>query len=127
AVCREDRPLRVPPVYGFHWDFENQDDITFVPDDANPIAPTVSSFVFHYVLTYTHGRGGEFGTDIAEPASLIRDLETSFPVRCQLGETEIFELENILVEMHPWNGPSGRRISVKVAKPLPREAIPPFL
>jgi uncharacterized protein (TIGR02996 family) len=126
AVRHGDLAIPDPPVYGFHWDFENEDESTFVPDQANPIAPTVSAFAFGYVLA-TDGKGGGFGTDIAEARSLIRNLETTFTVRCRFGQKEIFEGENILVQLQPTDRPSGTRISVKVAKPLPREAIPPFL
>jgi uncharacterized protein (TIGR02996 family) len=121
-----------PPVYGFHWDYENQDENTFVPAEANPKAPTLTTFAFEYAMAYTHGEGGGFGTEVAEPAKLIRDLEVTFPVRVRFGDAEIFEAENILVRLFSdrlfadgWT--SDVRIAVEVAKPLPREAIPTFL
>jgi uncharacterized protein (TIGR02996 family) len=126
AVRHADFALPDPPVYGFHWDFENRDENVFVPDENNPVDATVTSFALGYALGYTHAEGGGFGTDVADAGKLIRDLADTFPVQCRFGETEIFEAENILVLLSPSLWTAGRRIVVEVARPLPREAIPAF-
>jgi len=127
AVRHADLARPDPPVYGFHWDFENGDEFTFVPDRENPWADTLTSFALGYVWMFTRGEGGGFGTSIAEPAELIRELESTFPVRSQFGDAAIFETENILVRLSPLRGRSSKRVVVEVARPLPRGAIPAFL
>jgi uncharacterized protein (TIGR02996 family) len=127
AIRHEDFALPDPPVYGFHWDFETWDESTFVPDEQNPIATTLTAFVLWYAMQFTHGAGGGFGTHVADPAKLIHDLKGAFPVRSRFGETEFFEDENILVRLYPSDGGAHQQIAVEVAKPLPREAIPAFL
>jgi uncharacterized protein (TIGR02996 family) len=133
AVRHADLALPDPPVCGFHWDFDNRDE-TFVPERHNPIHPTLTAFVLGYVWGYTSGQGGGFGTEVADSASLIRQLETTFPFRSRFGGAEIFETANILVRLYPMRqgrGSSRRarsaRLIVEVARPLPREAIPAFL
>src|SRR5262245_19054390 len=74
AVRHADLTVPDPPVYGFHWDFENHDESTFVPVSENPVAPTVSSFALRDALRH-HTKAGGFTTDVAEPARLLRDLE----------------------------------------------------
>jgi hypothetical protein len=98
-----------------------------VPDEANPVADTVSAWVLQYAIGYTHAPGGGFRVDIAKPAKLIRDLTAAFPIRTSLGDLELFEAENILVRLAPSESTSGKQVAVEVAKPLPREAIPSFL
>ena len=127
AVRHTDFSLPDPPIHGFHWDFDNDDDNTFVPDERNPIADTLNAFVFEYVMSYTHAEGGGLSTDVDEPANLIRDLTATFPVQTRFGRMAIFEAENILVRLYPSRWTSGNRIVVEVAKPLEREAIPAFL
>jgi uncharacterized protein (TIGR02996 family) len=127
AVRHTDLALPDPPVHGFHWDFENNDEDTFVPDEANPIARTLTSFALGYVLAYTRGEGGGFGTDVHESAELVRALENTFAVRSKFEETEFFEAENILVRLNPCHWESGKRLNVEVFKPMPREALPAFL
>jgi hypothetical protein len=130
AVRHEDFARPDPPVYGYRWDFEGPaEEVVFVPD-GRPPAENVTSFVLEYALSYTRGEGGGFGTDVADPARLLRDLEARFPVRCRIGEMELFEDDDILVRMSRSSLMSERvreRINVEVARPLPREAIPPFL
>jgi hypothetical protein len=127
AVRHQDFALPDPPVYGFGWDVENRDYSTFVPDEANPVADTLTSFALEYVMGYSHGEGGGFGTEVDEPAELLRDLEATFPVRTRFGETEVFETDNVLVRLYPSHWGPGRRIVVEVAKPVALEAIPAFL
>ncbi len=129
AVRHEDFALPDPPVYGFGWNVESGDENSFVPDDRNPVAGSVSEFAFGYAMGYTHGTGGAFGSWVADPADLSRELHAAFEARSRLGETEFFEAENILVRLGP--SPVGRGpdlwLEVKVAKALPRDAIPAFL
>ncbi len=127
AIRHADLGFTDPPVYGFHWDFENQDENTFVPDRSNPIAASLTSFALEYVMGYVHAEGGGFRTEVIEKAQLIRDLETAFPVRSRLGDTEIFEVDNILVRLSPTHQSPNKYIVVEVGKPLPRKAIPAFL
>ncbi len=127
AIRHEDLGLPDPPVYGFHWDLENGDESTFVPDEQNPIAAELTAFVLEYAMGYTHTPGGGFGTEVADPSKLIRDLRATFPVQARFGDTELFEAENILVRLYPPEWAPRTRIDVEVAKPLPREAIPAFL
>jgi hypothetical protein len=126
AVRHEDLTISDPPVCGFHWDFDNMDENSFVPDTRNPIAASVTSFALEYVLAYARGDGGGFGTEVAEPTQLIRDLMITFPVRCRLGQVEFFEMENIQVRLSPSHRGRGSRLVVAIARPIPREAIPAF-
>jgi hypothetical protein len=130
AVRNEDFALPDPPVYGYCWDFDEPNEGVFGPDGQSPLADHVTSFVLEYVLGYTRGEGGGFGTDVVDPARLRLDLEARFPVRCRVGEMELFEDDDILVRMSTTSLMSERvreRINVEIARPLPREAIPPFL
>jgi uncharacterized protein (TIGR02996 family) len=129
AVRHADLRRADPPVYGFQLDYESEDESesTFVPDNVNPIADAVSSFAFHYALGYTSGEGGGFGTDVANPARLTRDLEATFPIRVRVGALEIYEAANIMVQVSRRNRQSYAYLRVTVARPTPREALPAFL
>jgi hypothetical protein len=128
AIRHSDLALKDPPIHGFRWDFEQEDEETFVPDGDDPVAPTLTSFVLHHVLDYTQADGGGFGTSIADRARLLRDLKATFPVHCRWEKLEIFEAENVLVRVGPrsYTAPGGY-LSVEVFKPLPREAVPELL
>jgi uncharacterized protein (TIGR02996 family) len=125
AVRHADFTSPDPPVNGFHWDYDNQDESTFVADGANPVAASITSFALGYVIAYTHGTGGGFGTDVPDSAQLIRQLDTAFAVRCRIDQMEIFERANIQVRLHHW--PSREYITVELFKPMSREAVPAFL
>lgn len=127
AVRHEDLTLPDPPIYGFHWDFENENEEVFVPDENNPIYATVTAFALNYVMDYTHAQGGGFGTSIRDPTQLRRDLQSAFPVHCHFDHQEIFEADNILIRLFASAEFMEARFSVEVAKPMPREAIPAFL
>jgi hypothetical protein len=127
AVRHEDFTLPDPPVYGFLLDYDSGDEGTFVPEDRNPVAPAVTVFAFDYMMAYTYGAGGGFSTDVADSAGLLRDLQAAFPVHARFGEIDLFESENILVQLGPSVYSPDTRIDVKVAKPLPREAVPALL
>jgi uncharacterized protein (TIGR02996 family) len=126
AIRHEDFALPDPPVCGFHWDSENPDENTFVPDERNPVAATLTAFALHCAMDYTHGDGGGFGTEVHNPDELIRELTGAFPVRSWFGEMEIFEADNMLVRLQPAYGRDGTRIVLEIAKTLPREEIPAF-
>lgn len=125
AVRHADLAIPDPPVHGFHSYYESDHETTVVPDRANPLAATVTSFALSYVMDYAGGEGGGFGTDVSDPEELIRNLEATFPVRCRIDRTEIFETDNIHVRLHHWT--SREYLVVAVFKPTPREAIPAFL
>jgi hypothetical protein len=126
AVRHADFTIPDPPVYGFHWDIDNYDESTFVPDSANPVAASITSFALGYVIANTRGEGGRFNTVVPDPARLIRKLEAAFPVRCRIDEMEIFEGDNIQVRLHHWL-PRELMITVVLFKPMSREAVPTFL
>jgi uncharacterized protein (TIGR02996 family) len=126
AVRHADLTIADPSVYGFHLDYDN-DENTFVPAQDNPLTATLTEFVWEYTRGYTYGKGGGFGTDVAKPAPLLRSLKAAFPVHCRFGPVEFFEADNILVSVGPSIWGPGKRIHVEVAKPLPREAIPEVL
>jgi hypothetical protein len=128
AVRHTDLTIPDPPVYGFHWDFEAPDpENTFVLDasNPNPVAEALSQFALSYSLSYAHGTGGGFGTDVDDSEELLRQLEEAFPVHFVLREMEIFEKNNMLVRLNHWR--DREYISVEVFKPLPRAELPPFL
>jgi uncharacterized protein (TIGR02996 family) len=138
AVRHEHLWLPDPPVYGFHWDFDNPNvaeiENTFVQDQRSPLYPSVSEFALRYTLSNTRAAGGGFATRVADPSRLLRDLESSFPIRSRFGrrevsevETEIFEAENILVEVSASTARQEHYLKVEVLRPLPREAVPNFL
>jgi uncharacterized protein (TIGR02996 family) len=122
-----DLTLADPPVAAFRFDYQNQDENTFVPDERNPYPPTLTAFALENTISYTNGKGGGFGTQVAEPAGLIRDLERTFLVHHCLGEMDVFEADNILVRLYPSPETSGKWFIVDVAKPLPPEVIPLFV
>lgn len=122
AVRHEDFVLPDPPVHGFHLDEEN-----FLPDERNPIQSSVTAFVLEYVIAYTPAAGGSFGVLVDDSTKLIRDLAASFPVRCRLAKADLFEMDNILVSLDSSNDRTLKFLDVKVANPLPREALPSFL
>lgn len=128
AVRHEDLGLPDPPVHGFHLDCENLDEETFVPQDRNPVAPTVTAFALEYVTAYPRGEGGGFGTDLFHSAQLLDNLQAAFPVHCCFGNTQIFEAENILIRVSTSSlFFPDTHIAVEVARPLPEKAIPAFL
>jgi uncharacterized protein (TIGR02996 family) len=127
AVRHEDFAIPDPPVYGFHWDLDLRDESTFVPDQNNPVNVAVTGFALGYAMGYIHAKGGGFSTEVADSAKLIRDLKETFPIQSQFGQSDLFETDNILVRLSPSYRSSHQRITVEVARPLPREAIPAFL
>jgi len=74
-------------------------------------------------MSYTRGDG--FYRDIVQSQTLLHQLKQAFPVYCNLGHTELFESENVLIRLHHW--PSREYLQVRVFKPLPHEVIPEFL
>jgi uncharacterized protein (TIGR02996 family) len=128
AVRHQDLHQPDPPVYGFQLDYES-DDSTFMPDDDNPIADSVTAFVIEYLMGYTDGQGGSFRTEVpdARIAELTRDLQAAFPVRARVGASDVFEGENVLVCLSRWRRTTPLDIDVKAARPLPLKAIPDFL
>lgn len=131
AVRHADLAQPDPPVHGFLSVYDDnpddETDETFVPDERNPIAPTVTAFAWDYVMAYTHGAGGEFLGDVQEPAQLLRDLKAAFPVQSNFDGMQIFEDDNIIVRLSTSIWSQDPQFCVKVAKPLPAEAIPAFL
>jgi uncharacterized protein (TIGR02996 family) len=126
AIRHEDFALADPPVHGFHWDPVARNE-TFVPDERNPIAPSVTEFALDYSMEYVLAAGGGFSTDVADPAGLRSQLTAAFPVSSRFGQVELFEADNILVRLYPSHWTAGVRLQVEVATPLPPEKIPALL
>jgi hypothetical protein len=127
AIHHADLALPDPPVYGYGWDDESDDEETFVPDERDPVADRVTAFALDYVMAYAHGSGGGFGVEVADSEPLIHALTAAFPVRCRIGERQLFETDGILARLDPAPDEPVMRLSVEVAGPLPREGIPAFL
>jgi uncharacterized protein (TIGR02996 family) len=128
AVRHADWHLPDAPVHGFHWeDNEDEDGETLVPDQANPLASTVTAFALYYVMSNTTGQGGGFTTEVARPAKLLANLEKTFPVHCRFEHTDIFETENILVWLTATGSKSAMRLRFLLAKPMADEALPKVL
>jgi uncharacterized protein (TIGR02996 family) len=123
AIRHQDFALEDPPIHTFHWS-GNGDETSFVPAADNPESDTLTSFMLHYAMSYAQGEGG-FGAEVADPGGLVRTLTDAFPVYCSLGATEVFEAENILVQLHHWR--DREYLNVNIFKPLPKDTIPEFL
>lgn len=128
AVHLDDFDRPDSPVYGYGWDFDEPEDGVFVPDGESPVAADLTSFVLEYAMGYTMGQGGGFGVEVGDSSRLIRELQAWFPIHCRASGMDLFEDDDILVRIS-WFGPGSERVRllVEVARPLPFEAIPPFL
>lgn len=130
-----------PPVNGFHHDFDNDDEETFIPAGRNPIAPSVTSFVLGYAMDYTNGAGG-FMTEVRNDPELLRNLMRTYPSQTTFERppifegdtfqgtfevTYIFEDDNIHIRLSPAFESSDKILTVQIFEPMPREAIPNFL
>ncbi len=130
AVRHEDLASSDPPVYGYHWDHENRDESTFVPDERNPTATALTDFVLGYAMGYVHAEGGGFNVDVDVHGlvQLRRELEGAFPPPPFFGTQEIRELDNVMViTAPPWWDKTGVHLRVEVATLLPGRHIPSFL
>ncbi len=119
-----------PPVYGYTWDIENPNVAareSFVPVQRGPQVQRVTEFTLDYVMAYAAGAGGGFGADVEDSRRLIADLKAAFPIHARFGQTEVFERENVLVVLPPWNRHIVQQLKVEVFRPMPREALPAFL
>jgi len=125
AVREADLGHPDPPVHGYHWDYENDDETRFVPSETNPTASTVTEFVLGYVSSYLRETGGSFGADISDPEGLTRDLVAAFPVRTRYGVTDVYEGDGVLAFLNHWAGRTY--LTVNVRRPIPRDHIPAFL
>jgi uncharacterized protein (TIGR02996 family) len=115
-----------PPVYQYQWDYHGPDPYhTYVPSGPEPGSKSLTSFVLGYSLDYMHSVGGGFATDVGDSSELIEQLRQTFPVHFTHANFEIFEAENILVQLNHW--PDREYLKVELFKSLPRESLPEFL
>jgi uncharacterized protein (TIGR02996 family) len=119
AVLQEDHDRPDPPVYYFALNYGRQFPHTGRTDRVESVT--------EYVLTNVWGRtpeqGHAMGVDVEDPAPLIRDLEATFPSHGRFKDVDIFEMDDILVQLYR----GGKGLEVEVAWSLPREAVPAFL
>jgi hypothetical protein len=127
AVRHADLALPDPPLYGFDRLVGDEEDRTLRPDPANPVAVSVTAFVLERVLGSSSGAGGSFRTGVRRPDRIVHDLEDAFPIRSRYRGRDIYEAENLLVQTYPAYWGAGTDLLVRVARPLPREAVPAFL
>jgi uncharacterized protein (TIGR02996 family) len=126
AILHSDLQEDDPPVYEFGWDFSLPDpESAFVLRSPVPASSTVSTFALGYSLSCTHAPGGSFGTDAKNPEVLYQQLCQTFPVHFVHGDFEIFESENLLVQLH--HCPDGEYLKVHLFKEMPMEKLPSFL
>lgn len=131
AVRHQDFELDDPPVYGFLFDYDNDApeaaENKFIMDRNHPLTPTLTEFVLQYGMSCTRGKGGGFGTEVAKPAKLRRDLIAAFDVRAQFGNMELFESDNLLIRLGRSIWTQSDSINVEMLKPAPTKTIPEFL
>jgi uncharacterized protein (TIGR02996 family) len=124
AVLYDDLHHTDPPVHGYHWDHERENQ-AFVPSDWFPETGSVTEFIFRYTLAYLRGRGGGFRVEVSDLVRLVRDLTASFPVHTRFGMIHVYEADNLLI--HLQQCPDRYCLQVELFKPMPREAVPAFL
>jgi uncharacterized protein (TIGR02996 family) len=123
GVRYADFDLPDPPIYGFQGHFESYDESTPAHSQKNCVASRLTDFVLDYVMNYCRGFAG-FNAEVSQSSSLIPDLEATLPFQNQLGNIRIFEMDNILVRVRPAGWERELNLDVKVARDVPREAIP---
>lgn len=127
AVRCRDLELSDPPV--FELSLVSEDEGTFAPVESRPFMCCVTSYVLEMVLGWV-GAGGGFNVPVASPQELIGRLEATFPSRAAFDESVIYEGNDIMAWVRPpyfASDAPGKRLTVRVAGAMCKEAVPAFL